>query len=209
MCEASWSAAALRRCGQTPSPDSVACGKRIEHSRFPNSHSALETPIRKIHNFSEFQISNLKSAICYLPSLGRNPGFILRKNTLDSHETHLQCSLNMYTENQTWVIERGGDVVEKKAQVGLAGLSDWARLVYCLWVTDYMMRNAGDFANAEALYPAFQTDATQFARSLGLATSCQTFSLSRQKLQREYFDRFEAVCEEIKRAEGGKTSATH
>src|SRR3954471_12220943 len=112
----------------------------------------------------------------------------------------------MHTENQTWVVERGGDVVEKKAQVGLVGLSDWKRLVYCLWVTDYMMRNAGDFANAEVMYPDFQTDAARFAKALGLATTFQTFSLSRRKLQREFLDRFESVCEEIKRAEGGQTS---
>src|SRR3982751_2291259 len=111
----------------------------------------------------------------------------------------------MHTENQTWVVERGGVVVEKKSQVGLAGLSDWERLLYCFWVTDYMMRNAGDFANAEVMYPDFQVDAARFAKSLGLATTYQTFSLSRRKLQREFLGRFESICEEIKRTEGGKT----
>ena len=106
-----------------------------------------------------------------------------------------------HTENQTWVVERGGEVVEKKAQAGGANLSDWQRLVYCLWVTDYMMRNAGDFANAEAMYPDFQTDAARLAKSLGLAVTHTTFSLSRRKLQREYFNLFEAICDEIKKAE--------
>jgi len=106
-----------------------------------------------------------------------------------------------HTENQTWVVERGGDVVEKKAQTGVASLSDWERLVYCLWGTDYMMRNAGDFANAEVMYPDFQTDAARFAKSLGLVVTHAAFSLPRRSLQREYFDRFEAVCDEIKKAE--------
>ena len=106
-----------------------------------------------------------------------------------------------HTENQSWVVDRGGDVVEKKAQTGVASLSDWERLVYCLWVTDYMMRNAGDFLNAEVMYPDFQTDATRFSKSLGLATTHALFSLSQRKLQRDYFDRFEAVCDEIKKAE--------
>ena len=108
--------------------------------------------------------------------------------------------MNPHTANQTWVVERGGDVVEKKAQ-NAASLTEWERLVYCLWVTDYMMRNAGDFANAEVMYPNFQSDAARFAKNLELATTCQTFSLSRRKLQQEYFNRFETMCEEIKRAE--------
>jgi hypothetical protein len=61
-----------------------------------------------------------------------------------------------------------------------------------------MMRNAGDFANAAAMYPDFQTDAKHFAERLGLARTHEAFSLSQRQLQREYFDRFEAICGEIK-----------
>jgi hypothetical protein len=91
-------------------------------------------------------------------------------------------------------------VIQKKAKSGLASLSDWERLVYCVWFADYMMRNGGDFGNSD-MYPAFQTDAAQIATRLGLATTRDTFSLSRRKLHKEYFDRFEKVVEEIKSAE--------
>lgn len=40
--------------------------------------------------------------------------------------------MNAHTENQSWVVHRGGGVVEKKALAGVASLSDWERLVYCL-----------------------------------------------------------------------------
>lgn len=80
-------------------------------------------------------------------------------------------------------------------------LSAWERLVYCLWATDYMMRNAGDLANADAMYPDFQTEAKRFAKELSLSASHEAFSLSRSGLQREYFERFEAICSEIKGAE--------
>ena len=106
--------------------------------------------------------------------------------------------MNAHSENESWVVERGGQVVERKAQVGVAGLSDWERLVYCFWITDYMMRNAGDFANAGDVYPTFQSDAAQFAQRLGLTTTYLAFSLSQRKLQKEYFDRFEQICDEIK-----------
>lgn len=102
------------------------------------------------------------------------------------------------TDNEDWIAERGGDVVEKKAARGLSALNDREHLVYCLWVADYMMRNAGDFANAEDLYPAFQTEAAARARKLGLKQTEQAFALAREELEKQYFDRFEAICKEIR-----------
>ena len=103
------------------------------------------------------------------------------------------------TENETWIVERGGDIVEKRAQGG-SSLSTWERLVYCLWVTDYMMRNTGDFADAVDLYPTFQSDAKDLSRKLSVPLTYDAFSLSADQLQREYFDRFETMCDEIRRA---------
>jgi len=114
-----------------------------------------------------------------------------------------------HTENQSWVVDRGGEVVEKRAKTGVESLSDWERLVYCLWVTDYMMRNAGDFLNAEVMYPDFQTDAARFSKSLELATTHALFSQSQRKLQRDYLDRFEEICDEIKKAENHTQRPTH
>lgn len=107
--------------------------------------------------------------------------------------------MNAPTDNEDWIVERGGDIVEKKA--GLSSLNDWEHLVYCLWVADYMMRNAGDFANAQALYPAFQAEARARARELGLRLTESAFALPAERLQDEYFDRFEGICNEIRNAE--------
>lgn len=105
------------------------------------------------------------------------------------------------SENKTWVIEEGDRVIRKKADTGAGSLTSYERLVYCLWVADYMMRNTGDFANAVDMYPDFQTDASSLAGQLSLPITRETFSLSQCILQREYFDRFEAVCQEIRSAE--------
>ena len=107
----------------------------------------------------------------------------------------------MPSANENWIAERGSAVVEKKALEGKAALGVWEKLVYCLWAADYMMRNAGDFANAAALYPEFQSDAKDLANQLRLTTTFGAFSLSRAELERQYFERFEAVCNEIKAAE--------
>jgi len=109
--------------------------------------------------------------------------------------------MNAHSDNQSWVVNRGGLVIEKKAKSGPGSLNDWERLLYCLWVVDYMMRNAGDLANAADMYPNWQTDAKRLATGLSLPGTKEVFSLSKKKLQAEYFDRFEAVCSEIKNAE--------
>jgi hypothetical protein len=109
--------------------------------------------------------------------------------------------MSKVSENEAWIIDCGAQVIEKKAQRGLPSLSTWERLVYCLWVADYMMRNAGDFANAVDMYPDFQKEAKRFAVELSLPATCEAFSLSQRKLQREYFERFEAICDEVRGAE--------
>jgi hypothetical protein len=81
--------------------------------------------------------------------------------------------MSAVTENESWIVDRGALVIEKKAQSGGDSLNEWERLVYCLWVTDYMMRNAGDFANAQVVYPDFQSDAKRFAKQLSLRATCE------------------------------------
>jgi hypothetical protein len=101
-------------------------------------------------------------------------------------------------DNETWIIERGADIIEKKERSGLATLDDWEHLVYCLWIADYMMRNAGDLANAPDLYPEFQVEAIQRARRLGLVLTERMFALPPDQFEREYLDQFESVCGEVR-----------
>ena len=107
----------------------------------------------------------------------------------------------MHTDNENWVIEAGDTVIQRKARGGIECLSSWERLVHCLWVADYGMRNAGDLDTAADVYPQFQLDAKQTAESLSLRLTHETFSLSQGDLEREYFDRFESICDEIRAAE--------
>jgi hypothetical protein len=107
----------------------------------------------------------------------------------------------MHTDNETWVIEAGDRVIQKKARAGVERLSPWEKLVYCLWVADYGMRNAGDLDTAAEVYPQFHLDAKRMAEALSLPISHEAFSLSQGDLEREYFDRFEAICIEIRAAE--------
>ena len=105
------------------------------------------------------------------------------------------------SDNETWVIEEGARVIEKKARCGLENLTPWERLVYSLWVADYGMRNAGDLVTAKDIQADFQAMALQAAKALSLPLTRDAFSMEPAALEAEYFDRFDAICDEIKNAE--------
>jgi len=100
-------------------------------------------------------------------------------------------------DNETWIIEVGDAVIRKMVAHGAGVLSPVERLLHCLWVADYSIRNAGDLDAAVDLYSPFQTEAANIAQSLSLSTTHQAFSLPAKTLEREFLDRFDAVCAEI------------
>jgi hypothetical protein len=105
------------------------------------------------------------------------------------------------TDNETWIIETGDRVICKIVSGGIECLSPWEMLVYCLWIADYGMRNAGDLDTAADWYPEFQSHARRIAEALSLRLTHEAFSLPKSDLEREYFERFESICNEIKDAE--------
>ena len=102
------------------------------------------------------------------------------------------------TSNETWLIEAGDAVIQKKAREGTGSLSPVERLIYCLWVADYGMRNAGDLDTAQDLYAHFQTEAARLAQDLDLQATHDAFALPTADLQGQYFERFEEICDEIR-----------
>jgi len=104
-------------------------------------------------------------------------------------------------DNETWVIEEGDRVIQKKARLGFDSLTEWERLVYSLWVADYGMRNAGDLDAARDVYADFQSVALPAASMLSLPATRGAFSLTSDVLQERYFDLFDAVCGEVRSAE--------
>jgi len=100
-------------------------------------------------------------------------------------------------ENETWLIETADDVIEKKVEHGVNALSPIEHLIYCLWVADYSIRNAGDLDTAADLYEPFQSEAASIAQALSLSSTHQGFSLPAKTLEREFLDRFDTMCAEI------------
>jgi hypothetical protein len=106
--------------------------------------------------------------------------------------------MNHHFDDETWLVNAGDAVVAKKA--GGARLSPAERLVYCLWVADYGMRNAGDLDTARDLHHDFQREAAHLAGELRLRFTRESFALSAEALQAEYFERFDRICREIRTA---------
>jgi hypothetical protein len=109
--------------------------------------------------------------------------------------------MSAYRDNETWVVERGHVVVQKKVAGGLDSLTLWEKLVYCLWVADYGMRNAGDLDTAHDLYADFYSEGRRIAQELSLGLTHRAFSMSQNALEQAYFEEFDAICNEIKNAE--------
>lgn len=108
-------------------------------------------------------------------------------------------------DNQTWIIEKGHLVIEKMVRLGSDGLTDWEHLVYSLWVTDYGMCNAGDLDTATDVYENWKSVGMQAAERLGLPVTCSAFSMSTDELQVRYFELFDEMCDEIRKAEPAST----
>ena len=106
----------------------------------------------------------------------------------------------MDIDDETWLLDAGDIIVAKKTSVGFGGLKSLERLVYCLWVADYGMRNAGDLAAADDVFESFLEDGQAAAQDLGLAQATAAFSLSRADLEQRYFELFDPMISEIRTA---------
>lgn len=107
--------------------------------------------------------------------------------------------MSVPTNNESWIIDTGDAVIQKMARSGVGSLSPVETLIYCIWVADYGMRNAGDLDTANDVYSHFQPEAARLAQELGLEQTHSAFALSTSELQLVYFDRFERICDEIRR----------
>ena len=106
----------------------------------------------------------------------------------------------MTIDNETWIIDAGNIIIQKEADHGRQALWPLERLIYCFWVADYGMRNAGDLATACDLYESFQAEGSQLSKALNLLVTQSAFALSLADLEQQYFQRFDAICDELRSA---------
>jgi hypothetical protein len=100
--------------------------------------------------------------------------------------------------NETWIIEEGGEVIRKKSSAVSNILTPRENLIFCFWVADYSMRNAGSLQSAFDLYSNFLIDGLKLANECKLTKTNELFELSSTEFEEKYFALFDQVCEELK-----------
>lgn len=104
----------------------------------------------------------------------------------------------LHPDNERWLLDTADATLRRRAGSGEGVLTPHERLLLCLWAADYGMRNAGDLRTAEDLHPGFSAEARALADVLGLDHMRAVFSLPVARLEAQYFDRFEALCDELR-----------
>jgi len=74
----------------------------------------------------------------------------------------------MTDDMETWLIDAGDEVIQKKASTGLEGLWSVERAIYALWVVDYALRNSGTLLPISEIHSAALVELRAFAAISGL-----------------------------------------
>lgn len=106
----------------------------------------------------------------------------------------------MVSDNETWLLDIGDEVIRKKAAVGYDTLSSMEKAIYCLWVIDYAVRNAGDLSALADLHPSAIDELMSFALSTHNDTLRQLLQGGKDDAEfcERYYAHFESVCNEIR-----------
>jgi hypothetical protein len=106
------------------------------------------------------------------------------------------------SKNQIWLSECGTKVIRKKFGRSKDQLNEWERLVYNVWYTDFMLKTVGWIDEERCAHPRFRNEASVIASKMKLTVTADTYRLSIADLNREFGERVEAVCDELRSAKG-------
>ncbi len=104
-------------------------------------------------------------------------------------------------EAETWVIDRGAEVIEKKHRLGSRALTAVESLIQYLWQVDYCMRNAGDIENLADMSPDCLPEAAKIAEALDLPNTHALFARKRDDFEQQFFEDFDGVVTELLQAD--------
>ncbi|HXQ36547.1 MAG TPA: hypothetical protein VN843_21220 [Anaerolineales bacterium] len=106
----------------------------------------------------------------------------------------------MNLDNETWLIEEGAKIIEKKSSEGFNSLSSLEKAVYDFWVIDYSVRNSGTLVPMRELSENSISRLKEFAEDnnfhylysiLKLANDENTFC-------KTYYQSFDNACKELR-----------
>ena len=107
-----------------------------------------------------------------------------------------------HSDFEAWIIEFGGDIIQKESDSGASSLSPVENAVYDLWAVDYAVRNAGDMEALEDLRPSAATDLAGFLDSIqqgDLGAYMRQLAVAGEDCD-SYYERFFWLCRALQRA---------
>ena len=108
--------------------------------------------------------------------------------------------MSMNLDNESWLIEIGEEIIEKKAAVGICALTNIEHAIYCLWVIDYAVRNSGSLEPVKELYPTAIKDLSNLSQTNSWLLNSKTAAESENPAQfcSSYYESFENRCGELR-----------
>jgi hypothetical protein len=108
----------------------------------------------------------------------------------------------MTDDMETWLIDAGDAMVQKKSLTGLDGLSPVERAIYALWVVDYAVRNSGTLLPMSEIYPTALAELRVFATisDLPALTLLAGSTADDAAFCDDYYRHFEMASRELKLA---------
>ncbi|MBD3673143.1 MAG: hypothetical protein HUJ26_06410 [Planctomycetaceae bacterium] len=103
-------------------------------------------------------------------------------------------------DNETWIIEFGDEIIQKKSQNGFESLNDYEQLVFLVWIADFSIRNAGDLVSGKDIRPGFKQEILSLARKLSYSVMIQAFDQPDEDLIENYYNLFDSICDELRKA---------
>ena len=107
----------------------------------------------------------------------------------------------MNIDLETWLLEAGDIVIQKKVQQGESALSESECAVHWMWLIDYSVRNAGCFGPLEDMgAKTALSDLARFAQDARLSTLPSWLQLSdnEEAFCSTYYQHFDKACGELK-----------
>lgn len=95
-------------------------------------------------------------------------------------------------DNETWLIEFGDKIIEKKSEVGIEVLTDYEKAIYCLWVVDYSIRNSGTLDAVEDLYPRALVEFESFSAKHKWLPKLSLMEIVSS--QESYYQNYDVLC---------------
>ncbi|WP_086932991.1 hypothetical protein [Agarilytica rhodophyticola] len=105
-------------------------------------------------------------------------------------------------DNETWILEVGDDIIEKKTKSSYESLTLLEQSIYCLWVIDYAVRNAGSLDPIEDLHPSAIDELIANAKAQGWKKIAHLIHCSEEEEEDDFCDRycqdFDESCNELR-----------